>query len=657
MSSVPPGRYQSRLFNFLNRQSQRLTNQYDRTVRQLKVAAVWGAQIMLYPIYLIVQGGLAAGRQLSQSAEAGWPQIKALTNSQPQPEVPPSADTPIERVLDEIISLSLPQFQGQAIARLSTGTGSKLTIVSSQSLILNQASDFEVVGESKLTIVSSQSLIPNQASDSEVVTASQEHLSTKAQESSLIQGIATLLETRTLVLVTSANQILDILTPQQQQKLASKISWELADLRRQWRLAETSSGKFKAQFRLSALKDKPRVFAPVRMFWHLMAWVQTSPVAIAANLFQESNLLVGTASHYTKINYTITRLHSQQPALNGQETLPQLAPQPALAFLDRTMAELESHQLVPGSEVVISLTERTTRSLKAHTQKFRQQIQTSLRKLNNQTESPEEPQTNTFRIQSLIYAAVDYFFGKHNSNNLPGTDFSEQPSIPGNHQSRLHQLSGQQSTSLPSAKQLSNLRFADDTEPDPWLSWDDLYGSPQTPEQAKNSTPLIRGKKNSRKQLPESFNSKMPVKLGNSILSVIKRYLGFQTTPGKLSAPNTTEPKIESAPIVVQTPATLKTRPRQKSSVPTKRKTSSPNVVNSRRTKALPTTKANSAITTPNSPSTKSHLEAKPDWIETQATPSGYVKHPLEQVLGWLDSLMLWLEELVVKMWRWVRGR
>jgi hypothetical protein len=50
-------------------------------------------------------------------------------------------------------------------------------------------------------------------------------------------------------------------------------------------------------------------------------------------------------------------------------------------------------------------------------------------------------------------------------------------------------------------------------------------------------------------------------------------------------------------------------------------------------------------------------MEAKPDWIETQATPSGYVKHPLEQVLGWLDSVMLWLEELVVKIWRWVRGR
>ncbi len=645
MSSAPPGRYQSRLFNFLNRQSQRLTNQYDRTVRNLKVAAVWGAQILLYPIYLIVQGGLAAGRQLSQSAEAGWPQIKALTNSKPQAETPPSADTPIERVLDEITTLSLPKIKGKAIAQ---GAAAKLNA----RLDTGKA-------ESNLTIASSQALIPNQASDSgvpdQVITASQNDLSTTAQESSLIQGIATLLEARTLVLVTSENQILDILTPQQQQKLASKISWEVADLRRQWRLAEASARQVTAQRRLSALEDKPRVLAPVRLFWHLMAWVQTSPVAIAANLFQESNLVVSTASHSIPLNYSVPQPKHQQSALNGHPTLPQLAPQSALAFLDRTFAELESHQLVPGSEVVISLTERTTRSLKQRTQKLRHQFQTGFIKP-DQAASPDS-QTHTFQIQSLIYAAVDYFFGKRRSN-LFSTSSQEQLSIQENSQGKTRQLSGLESTSLPSAKQLSGLKFADITEPDPWLTWGDLYGTPQTPDQAQNLTASTSGKsKKFPNQLPEAFNSKTPVKLRNSLLSVIKRYLGFQQPPGKLSAPNTAESILESAPLVVQTPTKLKTRPRQKSSTPTKRKTSSPSVVSSRSTSALPATKAKSAIITPNSPSSKSHMEAKPDWIETQATPSGYVKHPLEQVLGWLDSVMLWLEELVVKIWRWVRGR
>ncbi|HEY9296914.1 MAG TPA: hypothetical protein VIQ31_11165, partial [Phormidium sp.] len=40
------------------------------------------------------------------------------------------------------------------------------------------------------------------------------------------------------------------------------------------------------------------------------------------------------------------------------------------------------------------------------------------------------------------------------------------------------------------------------------------------------------------------------------------------------------------------------------------------------------------------------------DWIETQATPTGYIKHPLEQVLAVLDRTMFIIEELLLKMWK-----
>jgi hypothetical protein len=43
-----------------------------------------------------------------------------------------------------------------------------------------------------------------------------------------------------------------------------------------------------------------------------------------------------------------------------------------------------------------------------------------------------------------------------------------------------------------------------------------------------------------------------------------------------------------------------------------------------------------------------SQVEAKPDWIETNATSIGYVKHPLEKILEWLDRVILWLEEILV---------
>ncbi|MEH2196944.1 MAG: hypothetical protein V7K82_01685, partial [Nostoc sp.] len=50
-----------------------------------------------------------------------------------------------------------------------------------------------------------------------------------------------------------------------------------------------------------------------------------------------------------------------------------------------------------------------------------------------------------------------------------------------------------------------------------------------------------------------------------------------------------------------------------------------------------------------------SQVEAQPDWIETKATSTGYEKHPLEQILAWVDYAMLWLEERFVKVFQSLR--
>jgi hypothetical protein len=54
-------------------------------------------------------------------------------------------------------------------------------------------------------------------------------------------------------------------------------------------------------------------------------------------------------------------------------------------------------------------------------------------------------------------------------------------------------------------------------------------------------------------------------------------------------------------------------------------------------------------------------VEAQPDWIETKANSVEYEKHPLEKLLGWLDSIMLVLEEIFVSAFqllqRWWSGR
>lgn len=48
-------------------------------------------------------------------------------------------------------------------------------------------------------------------------------------------------------------------------------------------------------------------------------------------------------------------------------------------------------------------------------------------------------------------------------------------------------------------------------------------------------------------------------------------------------------------------------------------------------------------------------VEYTPDWIETTAYSVGYVKHPLEVVLEWLDKALLWLEKLVVACLCWLK--
>ncbi len=624
MSSGSPGRYQSRLFNFLNRQSRRLTDQYDRTVRHLKVAAVWGAQILLYPVYLLVQAGLSAGRQISSATQAGWSPLKAFTSSQP-PEPPPAADTPIHQVLSEVNTLKLN------VGRLT------------QELKVESSED----NPQPVTSANLQPVTP---------TALSKTTQESSEEHWMIQGVASLLATHTLVLVTVQNQILDILTPQQQKKLASKISWEMANLRRQWRIEQVSSHQF-TQRRLSDL-DQPRVFPPVRLFWNLMAWIQTSPVAIAANLFQESTLV---RSGELKVDGSNLQPSNLQPFNRQPSNLQTFNRQPsnfqpstpvkgALAFLDRTVAELESHQLVPGSEVVIVLRD----SFGSRIEKLLQQVRSQSITSGDTASSPEASRTNTFGIQALIYAAIDYFFGRRRSN-LPDTGSQEQTTILANQYREADQLSGHYSTARLPVGQTSNSELADASEPDPWLTSSDLFGNQDALGLAPNPK--------SSAPLPEGFNSKTPVKPGNSVLGVVKRYLSFKQPPGKLSAPTTGKLTAEPPKFVLQSPThktdkvalPRQTQDRQKITAPRKRKTQPPNAVVARSTSISPAKAETTAITTPSSPSPNTHLEPAPDWIETPATPSGYVKHPLEQLLEGVDVVMLWLEELVLKVWRWLQ--
>ena len=98
MGSPSSGRYQSRLFNFVHQQSRRLTQNLLSASRHLQVSASWGAQLLLYPVYLLFQSKRSAGKQFNQTVQQSWPQLQS-DDIISQPQTPPTADTPIQRVL------------------------------------------------------------------------------------------------------------------------------------------------------------------------------------------------------------------------------------------------------------------------------------------------------------------------------------------------------------------------------------------------------------------------------------------------------------------------------------------------------------------------------------------------------------------------------
>ncbi len=102
MSSPSTDPYKSRLFNLINRQSLHLRDRWDRTAQNLRVAAEWGVQILLYPVYLLVQTGRMAGHQLQQTVEQT--QLPVSTAKSEDRQQPSTADKPIEQVLKAVES-------------------------------------------------------------------------------------------------------------------------------------------------------------------------------------------------------------------------------------------------------------------------------------------------------------------------------------------------------------------------------------------------------------------------------------------------------------------------------------------------------------------------------------------------------------------------
>ena len=318
----PSGRFQSRLLSYLSQQRLRLGDRTSRWLRQAVNAVALGAQVVLYPVYVAFQSARLVGRQMGPATQRlglFLENVKRHVQGKPAlPASPPPADAPIHKTLRAIRSAGLaamlnamPEAQDSRRDIALRSAADLIPVDPTEderiSLSTREASALSVSEAAELRSPSAPALAGNLLAE--------------------IGGIASRLDTRLLVLVTTTNALID-LSPQQQRWLQQQIIWELADdgrARRRWlrrsgrplagRRAIGELGRSATEAAIAELAPQPprslaplatgrlarmlpvpmpreTAMLPVKTFYQLMAWVQTGPVAIAANLFQEAALAV-----------------------------------------------------------------------------------------------------------------------------------------------------------------------------------------------------------------------------------------------------------------------------------------------------------------------------------------------------------------------------
>lgn len=203
MSSGSSGRYQSRFFNFVNQQSRRLTQRWETTFRNLRVATKWGVSALLYPVYLFWQSTDSSVKKLYTKEP---PSRRLLQPHDPVLSEPLTTDRPIVRVLELVQYLP-----DEEIATTSTKSRLSHTLELFRSKFFPRRITQQKISQS-LTII-------NKTLETD----------TSQRNLPMVIGVASNLVNRQLVLVSIENQILDILTPQQQAKLTERIITEVGE--------------------------------------------------------------------------------------------------------------------------------------------------------------------------------------------------------------------------------------------------------------------------------------------------------------------------------------------------------------------------------------------------------------------------------------------
>lgn len=413
MPYASSNRYQSRIFNFVDQQSRRLGDRLQRTFRHVQVATGWSLQALLYPVYLLFQKAIdSAGKQLRPQEQQPQQWLQAHETNSLRESL--SVDTPIVRVLEAVEHFQENEDDRE---RHIDKQGKKESV----GTLFRQ---FFGVISTKLARLHSPTSPLSHSSAPRLL-----HFSTPPLLHS-VRGIASELVSRSLVLITDKNEILNILTVEQQEKLQERIITEIAKYWRNWRLTSQKE-ETKLLNEIDHLLTKLTSGLPDKL-----------PALLPENIEPEEESKLVSLEHFY----------------------------PALALLDTTVANLESRALLPIS--------RASSVVQQHATDLIHVVRTQLNlfiygKEQLTTSTPSsvtipESENQTIKIQALIWAAINFFFGSRHADKLQQSSTSAT-NISGKQPDRVLP---QRPVILPwfNSQQIQSKESADH-----WLSESDLF--------------------------------------------------------------------------------------------------------------------------------------------------------------------------------------
>jgi hypothetical protein len=217
------GNYQSRVFTFISKRTNRLKDTCAQGFRHIKVAVVWSGQALLYPFHL-----------LAQTTKIFQPQIVPPAQ---KPVLPPVPDINIEQALELVVDAGYPILFQRGSANVVAERGA-LAVADTQGGSLQRQSAPGKVALFANEDSSNLGYYDPDTDDWEVASYSPRRSGQVVTKKPIIQGLSSLLADRQLVLVTTENEILDILTSSQQQEIRRRIGIDLAVDWYQWNTGE-----------------------------------------------------------------------------------------------------------------------------------------------------------------------------------------------------------------------------------------------------------------------------------------------------------------------------------------------------------------------------------------------------------------------------------